>query len=496
MKKFALLLCVLTVLSSCFIGCNIESPVHAAQKTVEDGDRYKIENNKSVPQFQFYYTSDEYKVGVYYLGRASNVPVAYTTQELNDGRKQRNFAFTHETLNSDNFYYAKANAVSELVSSQVESSYSYSDEKGEYSVPVTASSVVNARFNVETARNSSEYQANAGSYSFENSFKLASDFVTSKPCNILKSVGIFDKKAYYRISLFASCDLYAFAAYDCGKQTISVSYDLSIVPSTLYFGIDRSQNGNFSATNGSKSAFCFTTKAITDKNLFNYSGKYSVRYELNGGAFSISPDSSYSLEGITLPTPSREHYEFGGWCYDSDLRNLATEESILKNPANLTLYAKWNTITDVVTWEGFTALTPAIKNGETGKINTVKVSSDKLNCYIKDGYRADIVFTYVAGVPLEYEGTSDSSILRVQLGFTTDTTDATYVTKNERYYSPLNPGEYKYGTVAFEASLSELLNYYIGARLTVITNDTAIFGISGRDAGSFSELRMEIRYIK
>jgi hypothetical protein len=160
------------------------------------------------------------------------------------------------------------------------------------------------------------------------------------------------------------------------------------------------------------------------------------------------------------------------------------------------LYAKWQTQTDNVSWAGFTGLTPAIKNGETGKICTAQVDRDKLEQYKKDGYYAVITFYYTAGVPSEYEGTADASVLRIQLGLSTDETDATFTTKAERIYDPMPAGQSQNGSIAMSVSLDKLLYNRIAVRLTIRTNDTSVLGICGRDAGTFTNLTMKIEYVK
>ena len=58
------------------------------------------------------------------------------------------------------------------------------------------------------------------------------------------------------------------------------------------------------------------------------------------------------------------------------------------------------------------------------------------------------------------------------------------------------PGSTSSHTLSFEASLSYFVDYYATVRLVILSNDTAVFGICGRDAGTYSGLKMVIEYIK
>ena len=71
---------------------------------------------------------------------------------------------------------------------------------------------------------------------------------------------------------------------------------------------------------------------------------YNITYELNGGTISESYATTYTIkDSITLPTPTKAGYNFGGW-YTSQDFDYDTKISKINSGStgDLTLYAKWN----------------------------------------------------------------------------------------------------------------------------------------------------------
>jgi uncharacterized repeat protein (TIGR02543 family) len=70
---------------------------------------------------------------------------------------------------------------------------------------------------------------------------------------------------------------------------------------------------------------------------------YNINYELNGGTIAANPPLIYTTESapITLPTPARTGYTFGGW-FDNEGLTGTKVTSILKGSmGDKTFYAKW-----------------------------------------------------------------------------------------------------------------------------------------------------------
>lgn len=83
---------------------------------------------------------------------------------------------------------------------------------------------------------------------------------------------------------------------------------------------------------------------------------FTVRYEYNGATSDTSnTDDPYTTDDtpITLPTPSRDGYEFAGW-YRDDVTFANSEGAggaSYEPTSNLTIYAKWTAVSRSVTYE-------------------------------------------------------------------------------------------------------------------------------------------------
>jgi uncharacterized repeat protein (TIGR02543 family) len=84
---------------------------------------------------------------------------------------------------------------------------------------------------------------------------------------------------------------------------------------------------------------------------------FTVIYDYNGATGSNSTASSTYTTGstlISLPTPTKTGYTFGGWYSNSNLTSLSTVGAggaSYSPTTNLTVYAKWTAITRSVTYE-------------------------------------------------------------------------------------------------------------------------------------------------
>ena len=82
---------------------------------------------------------------------------------------------------------------------------------------------------------------------------------------------------------------------------------------------------------------------------------YTITYNLNGGTQQVSPApaTSYNINSsaITLPTPTREGYDFAGWYANSDLSTGGVQTSIAAgSTGNKTYWAKWTIKSYTVDW--------------------------------------------------------------------------------------------------------------------------------------------------
>ncbi len=82
---------------------------------------------------------------------------------------------------------------------------------------------------------------------------------------------------------------------------------------------------------------------------------YTITYNLNSGTQQVSPApaTSYNINSsaITLPTPTREGYDFAGWYANSDLSTGGVQTSIAAgSTGNKTYWAKWTIKSYTVDW--------------------------------------------------------------------------------------------------------------------------------------------------
>ena len=94
--------------------------------------------------------------------------------------------------------------------------------------------------------------------------------------------------------------------------------------------------------------------------------------------------ASWNGGTITLPTPTREGYIFGGWFSDANLNNSVNNNT--QFTSNTTLYAKWTAITYTITYNG---------NGATGG-STANSSHtyDETKVLTANGYERKYTVTY------------------------------------------------------------------------------------------------------
>ena len=494
MRRIGVLFGLLVVLCLSLSACG----AHKMEKEIDDGNRYAVINAMETSQLQMEYEKDGTKVLVYYLGRASGVPLSVGEAVAHKKGAVATAVYeSSDTLQAD-FTTMKSHAISRVISSDVVGSISYTDANGNVgTVAVSASPTVSPTHNItEALKSNTDFTP---VYAFADGYEAVSDFIASKKTgksSLSHKVSIFQGEMHARVALFADCDFYAFATYNGATNTVSVTYDLAVVKSSLAFGSDESADSAFGASDANRGSLTFTPSVLAGAGIFDGIPQYTVTYETNGGSFTTAPILTYTAASAALSTPTKQYFDFVGWYFDEALTEQATPETLRRKAANVTVYAKWSTQADEFTHESFTGLTSNIKGEETGRISIAGIADEKIAAYSNEGYRARVTYYYTIGVPQEYEGTSDSSDMKVQLGFASDVSGTHFREEAQRYHESVAPGSTSSHTLSFEASLSYFVDYYAAVRLVILSNDTAVLGICGRDAGTYSGLKMVIEYIK
>ena len=109
---------------------------------------------------------------------------------------------------------------------------------------------------------------------------------------------------------------------------------------------------------------------------------YPITYHLNGGTLNTD-HNSYTVESnITLDSPTRKGYTFGGWYDNDELTGTAVTTITAGSTGAVTLYAKWTIITYTLTCN--------LDGGSVAKPNrttyNVESATFKLNNPTKTGY--------------------------------------------------------------------------------------------------------------
>ena len=125
-------------------------------------------------------------------------------------------------------------------------------------------------------------------------------------------------------------------------------------------------------------------------------GTYTLTYTYNGATGGNSTVSSSFTTGgtaITLPSPTRTGYTFGGWYAEVGLTTLV---SGAQSPtANATLFAKWNagTYTLTYTYNGATGGNSTVSSSFTTGGTAITLPSPTRTGYNFGGWFSDVAFT-------------------------------------------------------------------------------------------------------
>jgi len=78
---------------------------------------------------------------------------------------------------------------------------------------------------------------------------------------------------------------------------------------------------------------------------------YNITYKLNGGSNNPANPATYSYSvGLTLSTPTRTGYTFGGWFDNENFTGAEVTSISTTSTVNITLYAKWTVNTYTITY--------------------------------------------------------------------------------------------------------------------------------------------------
>ena len=111
---------------------------------------------------------------------------------------------------------------------------------------------------------------------------------------------------------------------------------------------------------------------------------YTITYNLNSGTQANNPPTSYNITSaaVTLPTPTRAGYTFGGWFENSGLTGTAVTSIPAGSTGNKTYWARWTINSYTVAFRA---------NGGTGTMTSDNVNHGsnytiKTNTFTRTGY--------------------------------------------------------------------------------------------------------------
>ena len=143
---------------------------------------------------------------------------------------------------------------------------------------------------------------------------------------------------------------------------------------------------------------------------------YNITYNLNGGTNPVSPApaSTYTIESstITLPTPTKDYYDFAGWYGNSDLSTGGVQTTIAAgSTGDKPYWAKWTPTEYNITYNNMEDATNPVANPATYTIETATIT---LQTPTKDGYEFGGWFTD--------DGVWESEVTTIALGSHGDVT--------------------------------------------------------------------------
>lgn len=127
--------------------------------------------------------------------------------------------------------------------------------------------------------------------------------------------------------------------YDVEQNLIANAFQRSY---TVTYNYNGATSGNSKASDTAAATFNGWATSASGSKI--YADKQSVKNLATSGTYNLY--ANWTLQSVTLPTPTREGYTFGGWYTDSTLTTFAGVAGTSYKPiAPVTLYAKWTAVT-------------------------------------------------------------------------------------------------------------------------------------------------------
>ena len=243
----------------------------------------------------------------------------------------------------------------------------------------------------------------------------------------------------------------------------------------------------------------FDTQVKTDMTLYAEweADSYRVSYQIDGGNYSYSPENDYLSytygEGLTLPKPVREGYEFDGWYKSEDYSGGEQTEIGKTETGEQQFYGRWKdtaapSLTAELTDSGITADDGTVWHNTESRPNIQLTYSDNegvTDLYVKiDDKEYEEIAGAAAEVTYTYTG--------VQEGKHTYTFKARDTFGNEKETETLTVNldtqKPEIGEITCENKAADFLDWIIGKDSLIVTVPVTETG-SGTDTVAFKVQR-------
>ena len=107
----------------------------------------------------------------------------------------------------------------------------------------------------------------------------------------------------------------------------------------------------------------FKSITITRNGSSTETSGYTITYNMNGHGTQIESATNQTVLPNPLPTPTADGYTFGDWYTDASCNTAATAGAAISD--DITLYAKWEPITDLFSLTGVTSTTKSVASKTT-----------------------------------------------------------------------------------------------------------------------------------
>jgi len=129
--------------------------------------------------------------------------------------------------------------------------------------------------------------------------------------------------------------------YDVGTQVVAMAIPADGYAFTGWSGASTSINASITLTMNSTQALTAKFETIT----------YGITYHLNGGTQNMQNPATYLVtSNVTLSSPTRVGYTFGGWFDNVEFNGIAITSIPSGSIGNRDLYAKWTPTTYTITY--------------------------------------------------------------------------------------------------------------------------------------------------